>query len=204
MKSAFLFSTAILFIGLMGLSACTSGGEGGGGSGSSGTGGETCVTPPSPAVFEAGTGEACFERLGQGQTVKVLQGPQGGYHIWLAIGCADCGAKTTVEYGVKNPATMTWYEGPQQASVRLAGSAWPQEAGFTALLPGRVWDDTTLRLPKGTHVLLSASILAPDGATLHQAEVEVVLGDIEEYSVPCNPDPITCGLSNAPCCGLDG
>lgn len=219
MRFSFLSSFAVLIVSLP--VACSSsiatGGSGGSGGGatsatttssatSSGTGGAACTPPSSPAVFETGTGEACFERLASGATVKVLQGPQGGFHIWLAVGCSDCGTKATIEYGVKNPATMAWYDGTyaQKVVVPLTGSPWGQQAGFTAFLPGVVWDATT-QLPKGTHVLLSATVLGPDDGALHQAEVDVVLGDVEEYNPPCDQNPMTCGQpGSAPCCGLNG
>lgn len=188
-----------------------SGGDGGGSTGattaaSSSTGGDPCAAPPNPVAFEAGGGETCFTRLTQGQTVTVLQGPQGGYHLWLGVSCVGCDAKTIVEYGVKDPATKTWFAttSPQKVSVDLGGTGWQQQAGFTAFLPGTVWDPKS-PLPKGAHVLLTAIRHGADGMPLAEINNNVVLGDVEQYTPPCDPDPMTCGLpGGVACCGLKG
>src|SRR4051812_16305154 len=92
----------------------TGGGGSGGGTGASGgsggAGGDTgtdviCDDPPSPQMFEIGTGEKCFSRLTANQVIPVKQGPQGGFHLWLAMGCSDCPEKVTVLYGLKDKAT---------------------------------------------------------------------------------------------------
>ncbi len=213
----FLFITTNLLLGA--LAACTStieGGSGGAASSSSSTstssttsststtgagGASPCALPPAPQPFEIGTGEACFERLVPQQVIPVMQGPQGGYHLWLAIGCGDCGAKATIAYGVKDPATNDWYAGTGELKqvVELGAGEWRQRAGVTAFLPGIVWDPMS-SLPKGTHVRLTASILDEAMNPVHTGEVEVVLGDIEMWSPPCDPGP-SCGAPGSlPCC----
>src|SRR4051812_15290345 len=115
MRIAFLSCIAILTAACN--SSVSTGGSGGGGgsstsatsAASSSTGGDTCVAPPNSIAFEAGGGQTCFERLTEGETVKVLQGPQGGYHIWLGVSCVGCQAQTTIEFGVKDPATKDWF-----------------------------------------------------------------------------------------------
>jgi hypothetical protein len=215
MRSFFL-ATGLL---LLPLAACSSsvasGGSGGSSttgtttsstasssSSSSGTGGASpCVVPPAPQPFEIGTGEACFERLSPEQVVPVMQGPQGGFHLWLAIGCGDCSAKATLSYGVKDPATDAWFAGTGELKqvVDLGEGSWRQHAGVTAFLPGIVWDPMS-SLPKGTHVKLVASVLDEAMSPVHSAEVEVVLGDIMIWSPPCDTGP-NCGAPGSlPCC----
>jgi hypothetical protein len=190
-------------------------GSGGGGTSSShattsaatgsSTGGNMCLPPASQPAFELGTGETCFEELASLQTLIVNQGPQGGFHLWTAIGCADCGSNPTVEYGIQDPATNTWYAEsyPTKLALDLSGG-WPQQAGLTAFLPGVVYDVTT-QLPKGTHVVLYARVIAPDGSTLHEQGVEVVLGDTVQWNPPCDSNPMTCGLPGGqPCCSFGG
>ncbi len=173
---------------------------------STGAGGAACDAPSTPATFETGTGETCFERFAPLQTVPVMQGPQGGFHIWTAIGCSDCGLQPSVEYGIKDPATMTYYAGtyPSEAILDLSGTAWPQKAGLTSFLPGVVYDPTT-QLPKGTHVIVSARVIDGGGNTVHLDEHEVILGDVMEWNPPCDPDPTTCGKpGGTPCCTFGG
>lgn len=171
-----------------------------------GAGAAACEPPPAAPVFEAGTGQSCFERLAPGQTVPVIQGPQGGFHIWLAVGCADCGPAPMVEFGVKDLATGEFYPGypgPQKQVVEATATPWRQKAGLTASLPGMPWDPAS-QLPKGKHVLLSASVLeVGTSAVLHTSEVEVVLGDVIQWN-PCASDP-GCGQpGGAPCCTKGG
>src|SRR5690606_4066888 len=121
-RMRFLDVVAAAPVAMVLLSGCNSSvrAEGAGGAGgaggatppsSAGRGGGGCADPADPAVFEIGTGQTCFERLTAGQTVAAIQGPQGGFHLWLAVGCADCGAQAVVRYGVKDPATQDWYAG---------------------------------------------------------------------------------------------
>jgi hypothetical protein len=191
-----------------GATSSAAGGAGGAGgatsssSSSSGTGGgPTCTPPADPQTFELGTGQTCFERLTPGQTVPVMQGPQGGFHLWLAIGCADCGLQAILQYGVKDPATHDWYAGTgfNQAVAPISTTGWFQLAGLTDFLPGQFWNPTSF-LPKGTHVLMSAAVLDASMNVKHEAEVEVVLGDTMEWSPPCDSSS-TCGAPGGlPCC----
>lgn len=165
-----------------------------------GAGGISCSDPSSPKTYELGTGEACFERLTAGQTIPVMNGPQGGYHLWTAIGCSDCGATANVRYGVKDPMTQTYWVGPQTQVVMLSAHGWPQHAGLTAFLPGISWDPMSGALPKGTHVILNAAIINDDNTVKHEQEIEVVLGDTVIWD-PCDPSPMTCGQPGSqPCC----
>lgn len=193
----------------------TGAGGSGGGSTSSGSGGTTsssssggsgggqpgCADPPGPESFEVGSGEACFQRLTAGQTVPVMAGPQGGYHIWLGVGCADCGDQAILRYGVKDPATHDWYAGTHEndAVVPLDADGWHQGAGLQAYLPGISWQPGS-ELEKGTHVILYAAVLDASMAVKHEGEVELVLGDTEPWSPPCDPGP-NCGAPGGlPCC----
>lgn len=166
-------------------------------------GGSACVTPPHPAVFELGTGDTCFQRLTTGQTVPVNVGPQGGYHLWMAAGCADCGTTAALELGVKDPATKMWLSpSPVRLVAELSHDHWGQIAGMTAFLPGDPFNGGKNKLPKGTHVLLSMRALKADSTELHAAEVELVLGDEQDSS--CSADP-SCGMEGrAPCCNAGG
>jgi hypothetical protein len=144
----------------------------------------------------------CFERLTAGQTVPVMEGPQGGFHLWTAVGCAECAATEHLRIGVKDPATGDYLAGtgPFDLMATLDSSGWHQAAGFTAFLPGAPWDETSI-LPEGTHVVLSAELRDADDTIRYADEREVVLGKREIWSPPCDPDPNTCGaIGGLPCC----
>jgi hypothetical protein len=166
--------------------------------GSSGSG--SCATPDSHAVFELGTGEACFERLTSGQIVPQIAGPQGGFHVWAAIGCGDCGADTIVEFGTKHAKTKAWLQGvPEKQKVDLGTGDWGQHAGLTAFLPGDSMLALDEKLPEGANIILSLRALDPKGKELHAAEISLVLGKLEQWSGCSSAD--TCGTSGfEPCC----
>lgn len=146
------------------------------------SGAESCAAPPNPAVFELGTGDTCFERLTPGQTIPVIGGPQGGYHLWTSFGCGDCPAKTILELGVKNADTGEWLVGaPAKLVDSLGEGAWPQQARLPAGLPGVGFSTQgpDARPPVGLHVLLSMRLLGADDAEIHAAEIPLVLGETE-------------------------
>ena len=174
--------------GLLSVEGCSSSGSG------------SCDVPSNPAAFELGTGEVCFERLTPGQVVPEIAGPQGGFHVWTAVGCGDCGAEAIVEFGTKTVKTKAWLVGvPQKQLVDLGTGEWGQHAGLTAFLPGDATSAPDEQLPKGAHVILSLRVLDKMGGELHAAEREVVLGDLVPWS-GCST-AATCGNSGfEPCC----
>lgn len=212
---------AFLVLASLGLAACqgtvssssANGGGGAGGSGEGGSGGNTgttsttgtttttstgvaCDTPPGVGAYEIGTGEKCFEPVADGDEVPLMSGPQGGYHVWLATGCTDCGTVVHMKYGAHDPATNMPLAGSYdgEAMIPLAGEKWPQKAGIVVHMPGLSWDPESEPPPaKGTKVLLWADAFTPQGDLWHHAEVLVTIGDIMDWN-PCieNPDDPLC------------
>ncbi|MBL9025852.1 MAG: hypothetical protein JNL21_26895 [Myxococcales bacterium] len=164
------------------------------GSGAGGEGGGACAPPASAGAFEIGTGERCFEPLVSDQEVPLMQGPQGGYHVWLAVGCNDCPDNPTLVWGALDPATGATLEGTyeSQSVVDLSNQSWPQIAGLFTNMPGLSWDPMTYPPPaKGTHVVLYAKLLGSSMETLHEGQVEIVIGDTLVWD-PCATDPMNC------------
>ncbi len=157
----------------------------------SGAGGQapTCDPPPGISGFAQGTGEKCFEPVQAAEVVPMMQGPQGGYHLWLALGCDDCSSPAHIRYGVNDPATGLAVPDtyPTETLVSLSG-AWPQKAGIICGLPGLSWDpEYAPPLPEGTHVVVWVEVL--EGSTVvKQSSVEVVIGETQSWD-PCVEDP---------------
>src|SRR5262245_15487600 len=89
-------------------------GGGGGTGGNAGAGGSppACAPPAAAPAFGVGTGEVCYEAVSAGDVVPLMNGPQGGYHVWLGIGCTgDCGGATILRYGVQDQATGAYVLG---------------------------------------------------------------------------------------------
>lgn len=56
---------------------------------------------PAPTL-EVGTGQTSFEPLAAGDPIELVAGPQGGYHVFLALRCAGCASPVTVRYGAND------------------------------------------------------------------------------------------------------
>jgi hypothetical protein len=205
---------AFVVLASLGLAACQgsvsssgeSGGGGSGGTGQGGSGGSTdttttstsstttavvCTTPPDVGAFEIGTGETCFEALAAEGEVTLMSGPQGGFHVWLATGCTDCGTVVHLKYGVHAIGSTTPLDGTydEEAMAELTGKDWPQKAGLVVHMPGQNWDPVTYPPPaKGDKVLLWADAYAPNGDLWHHDEVIVTIGDTMEWN-PCATNP---------------
>jgi hypothetical protein len=177
------------------IGAAGPGGAGSGGAG--GSGGSTgCDTPPDAAPFEMGTGEHCFARLSPNQPVDLINGPQGGYHVWLAIGCSDCTSPSETRFGVRNATTGTILEGTydSQAMVELVGTPWGQAARMIVGMPGIEWDPEMPPLAPGAPFVLWVEVREA-GQVKHAAETPLVVGDTVQWD-PCieNPDDPLCQL----------
>lgn len=173
------------------LPGCSSGGgEGGEGGGPPPV---DCDAPADPQTFEVGTGELCFERA-DGALV-LWAGPQGGYHLFAAVGCADCEDEVTLDYVLLDPATDEVFPGtyPDNQQVLNLGDAdgWKFAAGIQVSMPGFQWDDTDPPPPAGTPMRLHVSVT--DGAGMREMDLDFVLGETEDWD-PCDANP------GGPCC----
>jgi hypothetical protein len=158
---------------------------------------EDCTPPAETPEFAIGTGELCFAPLADGDVVPMMNGPQGGYHLWLALGCTDCGGAVQVQYKLLDPETEELIPGTYDlntASAQLGGE-WPQAAGIQLAMPGSDWDEESdPPLAKGTKVLVQVRVLDGKGAAeKHHGQVTIEIGDIEAWD-PCDADP------DADCC----
>jgi hypothetical protein len=149
-----------------------------------------CTLPSDLADLELGTGEQCFERLRSDLVVPQMEGPQGGYHMWLSLYCADCPSEILLE-------TRLVREDTEEVVSDLTGSLRPVQletvTGVIVPLPGSPWDPESPPLPEGTRVVLSASIKTPTGALLHEAQDTRVLGAFTYWDY-CATNP------EDPCC----
>jgi hypothetical protein len=169
----------------------------GGAGGGAGAGGAppACETPDPVPTFALGTGEVCFEPVTPGSEIPLMSGPQGGYHLWISMGCADCANDQVLVYGVKDMAGA-WVVGTpysESAAALKAAGPWQTRVGMQAGMPGVPWDPTTGPPPKGTPLKLYGAVQNADGSVLHEAEVDVVLGDTVAWD-PCDANPTD------PCC----
>lgn len=198
--SILLRSIALSGLFVLGCSSSVSSADGSGGAGGGGEGGQggeapaTCDPPPSPEVFEIGTGEDCFARVQPGQELPLIAGPQGGFHMWVAMSCAGCSAEMHLRYGALDPATGEHFANTyaSEGLFELSGDAKSrQRAMLTAGVPGMSWDPVAFPpLEKGAAVRLYVEHLV-DGMVVERSEVDVVVGDTVTWD-PCAEDPSMC------------
>jgi hypothetical protein len=134
---------------------------------------DDCELPPDLAPFELGTGEVCFERLPADRVVPQMEGPQGGYHMWLSLYCADCPSEVQLETQLvreDSGEVVGWPSMSQRAVV------FGTVRGVTVYLPGNPWNPDDPPLPEGTQVVLSTSVRSLAGELLHEAQDTRVLG----------------------------
>jgi len=145
-----------------------------------------CATPQNAESFEVGTGELCFERVTDQATVPLMEGPQGGYHVWLAVGCADCGPEVRIRTLILDAGTGDELGGESEHFAELDGSSWSQQAGIQLSMPGDPWDTTNPPLPEGTAFVVVVAFVDPAGTVLHESEVQLIVG--ETLSWDCEED----------------
>ncbi len=155
-----------------------SGGAGGatvtvGSGGAGGTGGGAPIT----VTVVAGTGESAFEPLGPSVVVPLNSGPQGGFHLWVALRCEGCGAEGTISYAVRDAATneLLTYDGIKQiVQFTDATPPWKEAAGIFGYLQSYNAADYIGRKVK-FWVSVASTI---NGPSLGEAEADAVIGDV--------------------------
>lgn len=169
---------ALPFWGVSSAGCDGSGGSAGGGGGGP-SGGDLGTTPEADwgvgggtggvAWLEVGTGTEHFEALTPGQEVSIIEGPQGGYHVWGAL-----------QAGGVNPKGVTMHFQLMQGGAVLGEASYLDDL-FRAE-PGAPWSYTRVAvvLLDGTPdaVAPGAAILRVDltqagGASLTD-EIEIV------------------------------
>ena len=196
-----VLSLAALACGTTGGAEGTGGGATGGAGGAGGAGPTpACETPPDAMVFELGTGELCFQRVEPLAKVPQYNGPQGGYHLFLALGCVDCGASALLEYAIIDLATgepLARTAPTTQVFLELPSGAWPQLAGLQIGMPGVEYLADEPPVPEGTQLGIDVRVLdASGGSVLHEGRLEVTVGATQPWN-PCDAHP------EGPCCKPD-
>lgn len=131
--------------------------------------------PLEPDAFEVGTGAGAFQELPPGATVPIIEGNQGGYHIWISVRCGTCGPELILDYGVDDAETGALISrlGLREWEKLEERDGWRQATGLTAFV-----DTSDPSALVGRRARLWITAPAADGSTL-RAEAEVTLSGIE-------------------------
>lgn len=102
-----------------------------------------CGADEGTPFFEVGTGESTFEALGEGATVPLIHGPQGGYHVWLGVRHRGLGPGDVIlEYGARDATTREELMFPGLRAVQA--DVDPEAVSQTAGLVGFLLEDEPL------------------------------------------------------------
>jgi len=143
------------------------------------------VTPPDPCKpdpvgapeVEVGEGQNAFAPLVDHQTVQVEKGPQGGYHIWLAVrmkNLARSGSHTSIS--AASPASEV-----SLASYEVVFTFDRDEAGFCRLYGLRYRIDASgvdYQLLLDRELDVTVRVTDPSGATATGHKVVTLSADV--------------------------
>lgn len=140
--------------------------------------GAEATTDPFPSdggtpVVLVGTGETEFEAVEKASGVSLIEGPQGGMHIWVSVRCQNLGPRVEIEYGVRDVTTgeLLSVKGLVLVADLSPEDEWAEQVGLTAFLTGSDPADY-----EGQRVQLWATVTEESGdSAMDQAET-VVLG----------------------------
>jgi hypothetical protein len=142
---------------------------------------QACAADSWDGSLQIGGGEACFVALQQGQTVPLIAGPQGGFHLWMGIRCRNCGQNQVVTFGVKDVDGNFTVGQSLSASLTLDEVGdYRHTAGVQAAMPGDGFADPAY-LGDSFTIWLEMQI---DGQTVSD-EVTVVVDGIEQQPSSC-------------------
>ncbi len=140
-------------------------------------------TPTPPAAIEPvlalGKGRSCFTPLEAGEVLPIVFGPQGGFHVWLALrfGGLDAGTARVSMRLLDDEAQPFGLEDPYEPYVRScdAGLGYYEVAPLYGLLAATFPGEADGYVGRTMH--LAARIEDAEGRHA-EAESQIVLGEI--------------------------
>ncbi len=135
-----------------------------------------------PAVL-LGTGEKCYLPLAPSQTVPIVGGPQGGFHIWVALRSTGLGDEVLAKMRVLDKAddgAITLVD-PIERMVELCavGEGWHEAARLFAQLDAYTPEEVEPFV--GRTIKLGLSLKNPAAASA-SAEVTLMLGSVIQWT----------------------
>ena len=124
---------------------------------------------PSTLVVEVGTGESDWMPLRDGDTVSMIAGPQGGFHVWTAIRIMDSSVDSA-RINLTSRLEATGEPAGNPSSVATTLTLTSDGAREHVGMRNFIADPTQVR---GRRVALRVEAIAPDGR--HGAGEHVVL-----------------------------
>jgi hypothetical protein len=135
--------------------------------------------PVATPVLEVGTGKDNFVTLRETDTIEIIHGPQGGWHLWGALRTKGLTPPLTVDYAISLPETQTELSRTVYDVDPLAVGNWSIWAGLIGYLP-----EPSLAAEKS--VLLTMQVTDANGVSL-RSSARAVAGPLP--SCPTEPMP---------------
>ena len=131
------------------------------------------------AVLEVGTGKDNFVALHESDTIEIIHGPQGGWHLWGALRTKGLTPPLTVDYSISVPETGNELSCTVYDVDPLAVGSWSIWAGLIGFLPDP-------SLAAGKSVLLTMQVTDVKGVSL-TSNARAVAGPVP--TCPSEPMP---------------
>lgn len=147
-----------------------------------------CQAASWAGALEAGGGQSCFASLAEGQSIALIAGPQGGYHVWVGLRCRGCASSGWVDFGVQDMETGEPLAMQQQNLPLSSNGDYLEIAAVPAYMPGDSWEGSDpAYLGHGVRIWVELDI----GSERVTDDVVVTLDRVEYWSPPCD-DPSGC------------
>lgn len=130
--------------------------------------------------LSVGTGEDAYQPVAKGSTIPLMKGPQGGFHLWIALRCDGCKDLAVVEFGARDGASgeLLSYPGLQQRVAFPIGGGVDDVSGLVTHVTSTDPDDYV-----GRSAVLWASLRAdPEEPAFAEASADVAIGDVEVWN----------------------
>jgi len=139
------------------------------------------ATPGEPAAItmSIGTGEAAFEALTEGETIPLILGPQGGYHLWISVRCDGCSDLAILGYGARDSTSGE----PLSYESLEREIAYPYDGGTTDVfgLVGHLQSNDPSSYVGRSAVLWASIRPGPDEEPYAEARAAVTIGEEEHW-----------------------
>lgn len=140
----------------------------------------TCASAPEPASeprLILGSGKECFAPFTSSGVAPVVSGPQGGYHVWVAVRTSGFAFDPTISLRIIDDSGSIALVDPMLRTLEPCGieQGWSEQAHLFGFLA--VADPSAAALLIGTAATLDATL--SDGVHEAKDTVAIVFGAIE-------------------------
>ncbi|HMV69262.1 MAG TPA: hypothetical protein PKA64_20610 [Myxococcota bacterium] len=148
-----------------------------------------------PAEITAGTGNEVFQAVTAGQSVEMVFGPQGGWHIWGGLLARHVTSNAVLDFSITDVGTgIVLHSSRINIGLRpLAGPAWACEGTYSGLLGvlsvADLTGDADIDPPQalcGRPVEMRYTLHHPTGAAMGEGSIRIVAQPDPAHGAHCD------------------